>query len=81
MESKQTAYYKTPIGTAKIVGDENGVSSVSVLDEEIETSQNIPTCLKDCIQQLDEYFKQKVYYQFHVYGYFITLTSIVTHTA
>jgi len=56
LESKQTAYYKTPIGTAKIVGDENGVSSVSVLDEEIETSQNIPTCLKDCIQQLDEYF-------------------------
>lgn len=52
----QTTYYKTPIGTAKIVGDENGIQSISVLDEDIETSIEIPTCFKDCILQLDEYF-------------------------
>ncbi|MBI9040454.1 MAG: methylated-DNA--[protein]-cysteine S-methyltransferase [Lutibacter sp.] len=52
-------YYKTPIGTAKIIGDENGITSVSVIDEEIETSKKIPTCLKDCVQQLEEYFKGK----------------------
>ena len=51
-----TAYYKTPIGTAKIVGDKNGIQSVSVLDEVTETSINIPKCLQDCISQLDEYF-------------------------
>ena len=28
-----TAYIKTPLGIAKIVGDENGVSEISVLDE------------------------------------------------
>lgn len=58
MESK-TAYYKTPIGTAKIVGDENGIQSVSVLDKDIETSKEIPNCFKACIAQLDEYFAGK----------------------
>jgi len=57
LESKPTAYYKTPIGTAKIIGDEDGIIAVTVLDNEIETSKNVPNCLKECIQQLDEYFK------------------------
>jgi methylated-DNA-[protein]-cysteine S-methyltransferase len=51
------AYYKTPIGTAKIEGDKNGISSISVLDEVIENSVEIPTCLQHCVHQLDEYFK------------------------
>ncbi|MDX1829552.1 MAG: methylated-DNA--[protein]-cysteine S-methyltransferase [Lutibacter sp.] len=55
MESNQTAYYKTPIGTAKIVGNEFGISSITVLDEEIETTE-IPLPLKKCVQQLEEYF-------------------------
>ena len=56
LESKSVTYYKTPIGTAKIVGNENGIQSISVLDDNIETSKNIPLFLKDCIAQLDEYF-------------------------
>jgi methylated-DNA-[protein]-cysteine S-methyltransferase len=59
LEQLKITYYKTPIGTAKIAGDENGISSVSVLDEAIETSKVIPTCLQDCVKQLDEYFKGK----------------------
>ena len=54
--SLQTTYYKTPLGTAKIVGDENGIQSVSVLDEDIDTSKEIPKCLQDCVTQLVEYF-------------------------
>jgi len=57
LESKQTAYYKTPIGIAKIIGDENGICAVTVLDETIEIIEESPSCLKDCVQQLDEYFK------------------------
>lgn len=49
-------YYKTPLGTAEIVGDINGIQSISVLDEDIETSTNTPEFAKDCIQQLKEYF-------------------------
>ena len=59
LEQIKTAYYKTPIGTAKIVGDSAGIISISVSDEAAETSANIPTCLQDCVLQLDEYFKGK----------------------
>ncbi|OGS73901.1 MAG: cysteine methyltransferase [Flavobacteria bacterium RIFCSPLOWO2_12_FULL_35_11] len=56
LESNQTTYYKTPIGTAKIVGDENGISAVTVINDAIETSAEIPEILQDCVQQLTEYF-------------------------
>ena len=59
MESKQTTYYKTPIGTAKITGNSNGISAITVVDEAIETSTTIPTILQDCVTQLDEYFNGK----------------------
>ena len=59
MESKQTTYYKTPIGIAKIEGDENGIQAITVLDDEIVFAEEIPNYLKDCVQQLDEYFKGK----------------------
>ena len=57
MEPNQTIHFKTPIGTAKIVGDENGICAVSVVDDIIETSIEIPECLQNCVLQLDEYFK------------------------
>lgn len=59
MESNLTAYYKTPIGTAKIVGNEYGISSITVLDKEIETTTEVPVPLKKCVLQLDEYFNGK----------------------
>ena len=55
-----TTYYKSPIGIAKISGDENGIQSISVLDEEdivIDSSEETPVYLQKCITQLDEYFK------------------------
>ena len=60
----QTTYYKTPIGTAKIVGDKNGIQSVSVLDEDFSTAlevtnSDIPECLQDCVTQLEDYFEGK----------------------
>jgi methylated-DNA-[protein]-cysteine S-methyltransferase len=57
LESNQTTYYKTPIGTAKIIGNLNGITAVTVIDENIETSKIIPKCLQPCVQQLNEYFK------------------------
>ncbi|ARV08073.1 cysteine methyltransferase [Polaribacter sp. SA4-10] len=53
-------YYKTPIGTAKIIGDENGIQSVSVLDDDAISNESLnlktPECLEDCVLQLEEYF-------------------------
>ncbi|MCF6279288.1 MAG: methylated-DNA--[protein]-cysteine S-methyltransferase [Flavobacteriaceae bacterium] len=57
MEYKIT-YYKTPIGTAKIEGDEDGIVSVSVLNDNIETSTTVPKCLQECVLQLKEYFNE-----------------------
>ena len=58
-----TTYYKTPIGIAKIVGDKNGIQSVSVLDEDAISLEllNIktPKCLQECTNQLEEYFNGK----------------------
>ncbi len=56
MEFNQTTYYKTPIGIAKIVGNENGIQSISVLDHTIESSKEIPLQLQYCVTQLEEYF-------------------------
>ena len=58
----QTTYYKTPIGIAKIIGDDNGVQSIAVLDDDsldsIENQhKNTPKCLQDCCIQLEEYFE------------------------
>lgn len=56
MSKLETAYYNSPIGTTKIVGNENGIQSISLLDEKIESTLNVPSCLQKCITQLDEYF-------------------------
>lgn len=60
LESNRSTYSKTPIGIAKIVGNENGISEISVFDENSETQkllgQPIPDCLKDAAHQLAQYF-------------------------
>ncbi len=57
MESSQLTYYKTPIGIAKIIGNEDGILSITLIDNETEISTIIPDCLQKCVSQLDDYFK------------------------
>lgn len=63
MESKEKieiAYCKTPLGIAKIIGNEIGIQSISILDDsdkiELET---IPESLENCVTQLQEYFNNE----------------------
>ncbi len=42
----ETAYIQTPIGTAELKGDENGLASITVLDNKIP-SGTLPEVLKD----------------------------------
>lgn len=51
----ETAFIETPLGTAKIVGDANGITEISILTEG-EPSKKIPKELKESIFQLQEYF-------------------------
>lgn len=54
----QTAFINSPLGITKIVGDENGISEISVLSEG-EVSKTIPKVLKVAVAQLKEYFEGK----------------------
>lgn len=54
----QTVFINTPLGTAKIKGDENGVSVISILQEG-EISKEIPLELKEAVSQLNDYFEGK----------------------
>jgi methylated-DNA-[protein]-cysteine S-methyltransferase len=59
----ETTYYKSPIGIVKITGTQNGIQSVSILDdgviEDAVFQQEIPLCLQECIVQLNEYFNKE----------------------
>lgn len=52
----ETAFIQTPLGVAKIVGDDNGISIISIL-EEGEITQSIPVVLQEAVQQLQDYFQ------------------------
>lgn len=53
---EETCYINSPLGVAKIIGDVNGISSVSILNSNEKISNNIPEVLEDCVLQLNEYF-------------------------
>ena len=54
----QTDYIKTPLDIATIIGDENGVSEISV-SQEGEVSTIIPAVLQEAVLQLQDYFEKK----------------------
>jgi methylated-DNA-[protein]-cysteine S-methyltransferase len=52
----EEVYIQTPLGTAKISGNENGLASVTVLETKEVSSDIVPECLEDAVYQLQEYF-------------------------
>ena len=54
----ETCQIKTPLGIAKITGDENGISVISIADEG-DVSTTIPVILQDAVSQLNDYFEGK----------------------
>ncbi len=55
----KNAIINTPLGPAKIEGDKNGVKTITVLNEELILSDNLPEELATCASQLNEYFEGK----------------------
>jgi methylated-DNA-[protein]-cysteine S-methyltransferase len=53
-----TACIKTPLGFATIIGDEKGVSSITISDKAI-VSNTIPEDLQEVVLQLNDYFQGK----------------------
>jgi len=56
MKKLNQIFLKTPLGTARISGDEEGISNIQILDEKIPTSTEIPDFLRLAFQQLNDHF-------------------------
>ncbi len=48
---------ETHLGVARIVGDTNGITSVSILNSNEKVSYVIPEEIQDCVYQLRDYFQ------------------------
>ena len=55
----ESCIIETPLGYTKVIGDENGIASVSILDTQEDQSEIIPESLLDCVTQLRAYFKKE----------------------
>ena len=56
MSDYEQCFLKTPIGTARIVGNQEGINEISVLNEELDSTEHVPEALLECVQQLTDYF-------------------------
>ena len=50
------AYCQTPVGVARIIVEDDFITSISIRDEEIEIHPTDDPVLQEAIRQLDEYF-------------------------
>jgi methylated-DNA-[protein]-cysteine S-methyltransferase len=51
------AYFSSPIGLIEISGNEEGIATLFFVDEKKHNSTKIHPSLKECLYQLEEYFK------------------------
>ena len=54
--SLSTAYLQSPVGPIEISGDDDFVSKVLFVDEIKTDTEHLPKLIRDCRQQLEEYF-------------------------
>ncbi len=55
----EKAYIRTPLGIARITGDEHGISGISILDEDAELT-SVPGVLLLAVQEINAYFEGKI---------------------
>ncbi|WP_040254429.1 methylated-DNA--[protein]-cysteine S-methyltransferase [Psychroserpens mesophilus] len=53
----ESCIIKSPLGFTKIVGDNDGISEVTILNSQDKETDIIPVELEDCVIQLREYFE------------------------
>ena len=52
-----TTCYQTAIGPFEITGHQKGILTITFNKEPLKTDTELPACMKECMRQLDEYFK------------------------
>ncbi len=55
----ETCIINSPLGYTKISGDNDGITSVSIVDTQEELTEIIPEYLLECVTQLRRYFKNE----------------------
>jgi len=55
----ETCIIESPLGFTKIIGNIDGIASITVLNTEEKITDIIPIELEDCVTQLNEYFDGK----------------------
>ena len=53
----ESCIINSPLGFTRVIGDEDGISSVTILNSEETVTDIIPVELEDCVIQLNEYFE------------------------
>lgn len=53
------AYYNSEIGLIEVKGTEEAILSVNFVDDKSRGSPDVPPCVKECVEQIDEYFNGK----------------------
>jgi len=51
------AYYKSPLGPIEIVGTPDGILGLDFVEDMLPGDDELSFCVKECLKQLDEYFK------------------------
>ncbi len=55
----EEVYIQSPLGVTKIIGDTNGIVSITVLNNNEPISDIVPEVLEDAVYQLHEYFAEE----------------------
>ena len=53
------AYYKSPLGPIEIVGSQDSIMALDFVEQMLPGNDELTFCLKECLKQLDEYFKRE----------------------
>jgi hypothetical protein len=53
------AYYKSPLGPIEIVGSQDSIIALDFVEEMLPEDGELTFCVKECLKQIDEYFKRE----------------------
>jgi len=51
------ACYHSEIGPLEVVGNPKGILTITFVEKEFTPDRVLPACMKECLRQLDEFFK------------------------
>ena len=50
-------YYKSPLGPIEIIGDPDSIIAINFVEDMPAGDHELTFCVKECVKQIDEYFK------------------------